>query len=275
MQFPSLNHVTMSSVMEELKYEVEALKGKIQEKEEQIQALKGALSQLEERLYRMMEEKQTEAQQEEETRKAEQEAERLRKQEQARLAAEVEAQRKAEEEKQRQEALRQQQEAQAREEAKRAEQEKPRSETQELPTSTAEETTGEESEQTPSSTIGPSEHEAIMRTIEELSKPMGASAQPSAEDRFFDRPSLGDKMAKSHVNDLKRAMGVNERFLYTNELFHGDMGAFSRAVDELNHVETEQDANRLLDEDLAQKYRWDDENETVAAFKSLVSRRFA
>ena len=53
------------------------------------------------------------------------------------------------------------------------------------------------------------------------------------------------------------------------------MGAFSQAVEELNHVDSETDANRLLNENLASRYRWDEESETVVAFKSLVSRRFA
>ena len=52
------------------------------------------------------------------------------------------------------------------------------------------------------------------------------------------------------------------------------MSAFSRAVEELNHVESESDANRLMNENLAAKYRWDEEDETVLAFKSMVSRRF-
>ncbi len=119
--------------------------------------------------------------------------------------------------------------------------------------------------------IGEAEHEAIMRTIEEMSRSIGVS---KTESRFEERTSLVDKVSKQKLNDIKRGIGINERFLFANELFAGDMSAFTRAVEELNHVDSETDANRLMNEDLASKYRWNQEDETVLAFKSLVSRRF-
>jgi hypothetical protein len=112
-----------------------------------------------------------------------------------------------------------------------------------------------------------------MRSIEEISR--GNRRSTSSENSFEDRPTLGDKVSKFRINDIKRSIGINERFLFANELFNGDMSAFTLAVEELNHVESETAANRLLNENMAPKYRWDEENETVIAFKSLVSRRFA
>ena len=124
------------------------------------------------------------------------------------------------------------------------------------------------------SKVGEAEHEAIMRTIEEMSRSMGVSKTESSESRFEERTSLVEKVSKQKLNDIKRGIGINERFLFANELFAGDMSAFTRAVEELNHVDSETDANRLMNENLASKYRWDQEDETVLAFKSLVSRRF-
>jgi len=118
------------------------------------------------------------------------------------------------------------------------------------------------------------DHEAIMRTIEEMSRSISGADKPTNADRYTDRPTLGDKVSRSRLHDIKKAIGLNEKFLYANELFGGDMNAFKQAVDELNHVDTEGDANRLLNEELADKYHWNDEDETVIAFKSLVSRRF-
>lgn len=118
------------------------------------------------------------------------------------------------------------------------------------------------------------DHEAIMRTIEQMSRTMASTDRPTQADKFKDRPTLGDKVSRSKLNDIKKAIGINERFLYANELFGGDMTAFKQAVEELNHVDTEDDANRLLNEELAEKYHWNEEDETVIAFKSLVSRRF-
>jgi len=77
------------------------------------------------------------------------------------------------------------------------------------------------------------------------------------------------------LNDIKKAIGINERFLFANVLFNGDMNAFSKAVEELNHLESISDAIRLMDEELSSKYHWNEEDETVVAFKTLVSRRFS
>jgi hypothetical protein len=72
---------------------------------------------------------------------------------------------------------------------------------------------------------------------------------------------------------LKKAIGLNERFLFANELFNGDVDALGKAIEELNHVE-QADAERLMNEEFATRYKWDDENTTVITFKSLVARRF-
>ena len=117
------------------------------------------------------------------------------------------------------------------------------------------------------------QHEAIMRTIEEFSQDQRNSISKQTIDS--DSVSLADKVGTQPLNDIKKAIGINERFLYANVLFNGDMGAFSRAVEELNHLESILDATRLMDEELSSKYHWDEEDETVIAFKTLVSRRFS
>jgi len=120
---------------------------------------------------------------------------------------------------------------------------------------------------------GESEHDAIMRTIEELSKDL-MNPKSTVSDMASPKQTVSDRAASSNVHDLKKSIGLNERFLYTNELFNGDMKAFTRAVDELNHVESEQDAQRLMNEELSVRYKWDEDNESVMAFKLLVSRKF-
>ncbi|NQV54120.1 MAG: hypothetical protein HQ500_13120 [Flavobacteriales bacterium] len=117
------------------------------------------------------------------------------------------------------------------------------------------------------------QHEAIMRTIEEFSK--AHAGQPKPGPHAGDTLTLSDRAGTSKLQDLKKAFGINERFLYANELFNGDMSAFTRALEELNHLESLTDAARLMDENLSQKYKWDSENDTVIAFRSTVSRRFA
>ena len=89
-----------------------------------------------------------------------------------------------------------------------------------------------------------------MRTIEEFSQDQRNSISKQTIDS--DSVSLADKVSTQPLNDIKKAIGINERFLYANVLFNGDMEAFSRAVEELNHLESILDATRLMDEELRQ-----------------------
>tara|TARA_B110000046_G_C12931999_1_gene371884 strand:+ start:469 stop:1095 length:627 start_codon:yes stop_codon:yes gene_type:complete len=117
------------------------------------------------------------------------------------------------------------------------------------------------------------QHEAIMRTIEEFSQEQGSSIVKQIPES--ESVSLADKVSIQPLNDIKKAIGINEQFLFANVLFNGDMNAFSKAVEELNHLESISDATRLMDEELSPKYHWSEEDETVIAFKTLVSRRFS
>jgi len=115
-------------------------------------------------------------------------------------------------------------------------------------------------------------HEAILKTIEDFAN--RAPVSHIDTDPIGEQRTVAEAAGQQHLNDLHKAMGINERFLYTNELFGGSMQAFSQAVEELNHIESKEDANRLMDESLSRRYKWDEESETVEAFRALVARRF-
>ena len=249
--------------MEELRQQIIALQTRVEEKEHDLLVIQQELNLLKARLEDAIAQKHVhDLKEEQEARlqaKAKAEAEK------ARLAAE-----KAEAE-----ALEKQRLADEAAKAAQAEAEKQEEPTIEAPIQKPMLADSEsEPKELEISHVGEAEHEAIMRTIEEMSRSMGVSKSESTESRFAARPTLGDKVSKQKLHDIKRGIGINERFLFANELFAGDMSAFSRAVEELNHVESESDANRLMNENLAAKYRWDEEDETVLAFTSMVSRRF-
>lgn len=118
----------------------------------------------------------------------------------------------------------------------------------------------------------PVEEERIIQTIDAMSQELDAKGFP-ANEQYDEGTTVSDKANAQRLTDLKKGIGLNERFLFANELFNGDVQALTRAVEELNHVE-KQDADRLLNEELAGRYKWDDEDSTVISFKSLVARRF-
>lgn len=87
---------------------------------------------------------------------------------------------------------------------------------------------------------------------------------------------LSDKLRLSRIDDLSRAMGINERFLTINELFGGDHEAFDRTLRALNDLTSFQQARAYLETEVIPRYGWLDERKHKKAmvFIQLVQRRF-
>lgn len=86
--------------------------------------------------------------------------------------------------------------------------------------------------------------------------------------------SLGEQLKKQPIADLVAAIGLNERYLYANELFEGDIDAFRTELGNLNNFNSKEEAHQYFNEDLAKKRGWDTEHEMVHALKVLLDRRY-
>ena len=86
--------------------------------------------------------------------------------------------------------------------------------------------------------------------------------------------SVATKFAKQPIGDLRNAFGLNERFLFANELFGGDGQEFIRALNELNHLDNFEDAKKMLGARYEKQFAWKNGNETVIAFVEVVERRY-
>lgn len=86
--------------------------------------------------------------------------------------------------------------------------------------------------------------------------------------------SLANRLRKSKITDLKASIGLNERFLFANELFNGNMEAFNRALNELNHIDSKEGADYFINMQLKERYSWNDDSEVTLRFLDLVERRF-
>ncbi len=101
------------------------------------------------------------------------------------------------------------------------------------------------------------------------------SGSATVSDKFTgsDKQSLADKMQESRVNDLRQSIGINEKFLFINELFNGDMGRYNKAIDELNELKTLKGAEIFLLE-LKVQNQWDSELDAFLKLKDLTERKF-
>ena len=78
---------------------------------------------------------------------------------------------------------------------------------------------------------------------------------------------------KPSVSDLKSAIGINDKFLFANELFKGNMQEYSIAIQQLNTCDTFESA-MLYFQSLQQLYNWDPKNESQKRLLELVDRRY-
>lgn len=85
---------------------------------------------------------------------------------------------------------------------------------------------------------------------------------------------LGDTLTEAPIRDLKKAIGVNDRFLYINELFRGDESMYERSIKTINGFSILPEAEYWIQRELKVKLGWSDANETVKEFTQLVKRRF-
>ena len=100
--------------------------------------------------------------------------------------------------------------------------------------------------------------------------------QPSLNDRLKqERPELAHKLKDAPIKDLRKAIGINDRFLFVNELFRGDEAMYERSIKTINSFHILPEAEYWMNRELKVKLGWDDNKDTVQYFYSLVRRRFS
>ncbi len=85
--------------------------------------------------------------------------------------------------------------------------------------------------------------------------------------------SIGARMQESAINDLRSAIGLNEKFLFINELFKGNHDAYHATIDELNALQNKEQAFAVLEKKAAEN-DWQNNKEIKTKFYHLVERRF-
>lgn len=100
-------------------------------------------------------------------------------------------------------------------------------------------------------------------------------SKETISDKFVekDEKNLADKLQQIQLSDLRSAIGINEKFLFINELFNGDMGRYNKILDELNSMQSKTGLSTYLMELKIEK-QWNEDMEAYIKFKELVDRRF-
>ncbi len=103
-----------------------------------------------------------------------------------------------------------------------------------------------------------------------------ASNTESLNDKLkADNVELSEKLTETPVKDLKKAIGINERYVFINELFRGDEAMYERSIKTINSFTIWPEAEYWVRRELKTKLGWIDSNDTVKKFDALVKRRFS
>jgi hypothetical protein len=123
------------------------------------------------------------------------------------------------------------------------------------------------------------------RPYAEPAKP--ASVQPAAAPTH--QPTLNELLAASRqrinarpeqetskpvIQDLKRAISLNEKLLFVKDLFDGYNLAYAEAIDLLNKMPDFQTADAFLQKHYATKHNWAAKQSTADQFYELLHQRF-
>ncbi|MEN9685545.1 MAG: hypothetical protein RLZZ28_1331 [Bacteroidota bacterium] len=89
------------------------------------------------------------------------------------------------------------------------------------------------------------------------------------------RDEVANVLQGSPIRDLKKAIGVNDKFLFVNDLFRGDENMYERSLKTINNFNIYPEAQYWIQRELKVKLSWSDNSETVKLFDQLVKRRFS
>lgn len=98
----------------------------------------------------------------------------------------------------------------------------------------------------------------------------------SLNDRLKEvKTELMEKLKDSPVKDLRKAVGINDRFVFINDLFRGDESMYERSIKTINSFSIYAEAEYWITRELKVKLGWDKNSPVVQHFDQLVKRRFS
>ncbi|HOO85116.1 MAG TPA: hypothetical protein PLS94_11150 [Prolixibacteraceae bacterium] len=94
------------------------------------------------------------------------------------------------------------------------------------------------------------------------------SKEPSLNERFSDLQKTRAAVIGHPVHSLRKAIGLNDRFMFTRELFENNSDKFDETINALDKAENIVDAVEYLE----QNFKWK-KNDASLKFMELVKRR--
>lgn len=101
----------------------------------------------------------------------------------------------------------------------------------------------------------------IKPAVEEIAKPITAST-----------PAL-DVLKGKAIESLRKAIGINDKFQFINELFEGNMAHYNRTIEAIDLAGNKAFAMEIVN-NLKSELQWDIEENSYVQFLNYISRRY-
>jgi hypothetical protein len=109
----------------------------------------------------------------------------------------------------------------------------------------------------------------------EINDIIGGSGSSLNEKLKSDIVDLRSALNDTPVRDLKKAIGVNDRHVFVNQLFRGDEAMYERSIKTINAFRILPEAEYWVERELKVKLGWDENSNLTRHFYQLVKRRFS
>ena len=86
---------------------------------------------------------------------------------------------------------------------------------------------------------------------------------------------LSEKLTHTPIKDLRKAISINEKFVFVRELFRNDDAMYERSLKTINNFSIYPEAEYWIRRELKLKLGWDEKDENVQRFDHFVRRRFS
>lgn len=118
----------------------------------------------------------------------------------------------------------------------------------------------------------------IPRPKEKVQRELVSDSDDDLETLFehHQAKELSEKLSELPIQDLSKAMGLNEKIFTINELFAGDQDAFKQIIQTLNGFRSFADAKEYLIQEAAFRFNWShpERKNKAKNFIKLVRRRY-
>lgn len=121
----------------------------------------------------------------------------------------------------------------------------------------------------------PTDRFTLSQRSREVNDVIGNSTTSLNDKLKSEVADLKSALNDTPVRDLKKAIGVNDRYVFINQLFRGDEVMYERSLKTINGFRILPEAEYWMERELKVKLGWDENREATRHFYQLVKRRFS